>query len=261
MYKMVSKIKGIYGIKNSVTGEYYIGSAVDIDARWRTHQQELKYKCHHSDKLQAAWDKYGHKKFSLEIIEVIDDSHNITLAEREQYWILHYDSYHKGYNATPVASRPHTLTDRERENRDASMAFEKYYGIYEPKYIKQIRSQPLEYDEEAQKIWEIEFSKVNKQRNFYRLVGWLLFFLGNISYILYMIFYQIFPALMFFGIAFLTILFISLCIGSLKGEEWEKLKQVEPKGIAKQAQDNIIKAEKDKRRSRWKKGRFHCGWY
>lgn len=260
---MVSKIKGIYGIKNSVTGEYYIGSAVDIDKRWRIHLQELKNKCHHSDKLQTAWDKFGNKKFSLEIIEVIDDSDNITLAGREQHWISYYDSYYKGYNATPVASRPHTLTDQEREEHDANIAFEKYYGFYEPQYISQIRWQPLEYDEEAQKIWEIKFSKVNKQRNFYRLMGWLLFFLGNIisfSVLLYKLLHGMFLAMYLLAPAFFTILIISLIIHDLKGEEWKKLKQVEPRGLAKQAQDKLIQAEKNKR-SRWGKARFRRGWY
>ena len=42
-------------------------------------------------------NKYGIEHFQIEQIEEVPDNQ---VAEREQYWISYYDSYHKGYNAT-----------------------------------------------------------------------------------------------------------------------------------------------------------------
>src|SRR5205085_7831949 len=171
--------KGIYCIRNSITGERYIGSSVNIEARWLIHKTQLNRKCHHSPKLQAAWSKYGQRSFVFEIIEGIVDSENKTLTQREQYWLDHHDSYRKGYNSTSVASRPHTLTDRERDLRAEAISL----GIYKPKYVEQIEAQnPLKYDLEEQKRWELKFAKLCKLRNRHICFGWLFFIVATLFY-------------------------------------------------------------------------------
>jgi group I intron endonuclease len=59
---------GIYVIRNLVNGKRYIGSSVDIFARWRQHRHALKRGTHHSSHLQNAWRKYGSEAFRFEVL-------------------------------------------------------------------------------------------------------------------------------------------------------------------------------------------------
>lgn len=56
---------GIYKIENKINGKLYIGSAVNIEARWRGHRCDLEKGKHHSSILQRAWRKYGSEAFSF----------------------------------------------------------------------------------------------------------------------------------------------------------------------------------------------------
>ncbi|HEY0005287.1 MAG TPA: GIY-YIG nuclease family protein [Pyrinomonadaceae bacterium] len=236
--------KGIYCIRNSITGERYVGSSVNIEARWLVHKAQLNRRCHHSFKLQAAWNRYGQRTFFFEIIEEIIDKENKTLAQREQHWLDHYDSYRNGYNSNPIASRPFTLTDEERDLRAELIR----YGLYEPKYVQQIKSQnPLKYDLEKQKLWEAKYESVRKQRSRRILYGWLFFIVAIISWMLLAVKFS--PMIiMLLPILIWPLIIVSMVIGSSKSEELEELKKAEPRSIAQQEQDKIIKVEKEKRR-------------
>jgi group I intron endonuclease len=94
---------GIYQIKNTVTGKIYIGSAVDIDKRWREHIRTLSNNKHHSVTLQRSYNKHNTSDFIFEVIEECDRS---VLIEREQYWIDELNSYKNGYNCSPTAGSP-----------------------------------------------------------------------------------------------------------------------------------------------------------
>ena len=54
----MSKISGIYEIRNIITGDRYIGSSVDILKRFTTHKRFLKQGSHHSIILQNSFNKY-----------------------------------------------------------------------------------------------------------------------------------------------------------------------------------------------------------
>jgi group I intron endonuclease len=91
---------GIYKIEH-VGGKVYVGSAVNIHARWRVHMCLLNSNKHHSKKLQRAWNKYGLDEFSFTVIETVEDKS--LLVEREQYHIDVLDSFRKGFNSSPTA--------------------------------------------------------------------------------------------------------------------------------------------------------------
>lgn len=88
---------GIYEIVNKVNGKRYVGSSVDIEARWRIHRHHLRTGKHHSIALQRAWDKYGEASFDFKIIEKCSRD---SLIAREQYYL---DSGYD-YNCSPTAS-------------------------------------------------------------------------------------------------------------------------------------------------------------
>ena len=43
---------GIYAIRNTQNGKMYIGESIDIEQRWKVHQEDLDNGNHHSYKLQ-----------------------------------------------------------------------------------------------------------------------------------------------------------------------------------------------------------------
>lgn len=94
---------GIYIIKNLVNNKIYIGSAVDIDRRWRKHKTQLNKRKHHSKHLQAAWNIYGKQSFKFEILEEVSNPEH--LLAYEQVYLDYYKSYEEnnGYNICKIA--------------------------------------------------------------------------------------------------------------------------------------------------------------
>lgn len=121
--KKVLMASGIYKIKNLINDKIYIGSAFDLEKRWKWHSSRLKNNSHWNTHLQKAWNKYGSDNFIFEIIEKVDmyDNENKTdfkyrlVDGREQYYLdnlLFANSYlngtnniflELGYNMNPMA--------------------------------------------------------------------------------------------------------------------------------------------------------------
>src|SRR5690242_20644116 len=94
---------GIYAIMNTVNGKQYVGSAVNIAARWRAHRSGLQRGYHRNPHLQAAWNKYGADAFTFTVLEYCPlDS----LISREQYWLDTLDTVAHGYNILAIAHSP-----------------------------------------------------------------------------------------------------------------------------------------------------------
>lgn len=94
---------GIYQITCWINGKIYIGSAVNIEKRWRVHRSDLKLKKHGSITLQRAWYKYGKENFTFHVLELVEDK--TKLIEREQHWFDLLKPFDPtiGYNINPVA--------------------------------------------------------------------------------------------------------------------------------------------------------------
>ncbi len=86
-------ITGIYCIENIINFKKYIGRAINIYGRKRSHFFALKNNIHHGNHFQRAWNKYGENAFIFYIIEIcsIED-----LNDREKFWISHFKTF--GYN-------------------------------------------------------------------------------------------------------------------------------------------------------------------
>jgi group I intron endonuclease len=97
------KNTGIYMIKNELNGKVYIGSSINIKARWARHKTQLKNNIHTSKHLQSAYNKYGADKFFFEIIQYCDRN---DLAKNEQWWIDHFNAsnHKKGYNIKSIVN-------------------------------------------------------------------------------------------------------------------------------------------------------------
>lgn len=93
---------GIYRIINSVNGNIYIGSSVDLIRRRKQHFIALLNNKHFNNHLQSAYNKYGECNFEFEVIENIDFCEDLQekLLEREQYYL---DLLKPEYNICRIA--------------------------------------------------------------------------------------------------------------------------------------------------------------
>lgn len=91
------KISGVYQILNKVNNKSYIGSSINIHARWARHICDLNNNVHHSLYLQRAWNKYGKDSFIFTILEERDKE---DLIKREDYF---FSFYRPEYNICPTA--------------------------------------------------------------------------------------------------------------------------------------------------------------
>jgi group I intron endonuclease len=96
---------GIYRIRCVLNEKIYVGSAVNLMARWSVHRYLLSRGKHNSIHLQRAWDKNGFKAFEFEVLEHVEKSR---LLEREQCYLDQLMPFgHRGYNISPTAGNTH----------------------------------------------------------------------------------------------------------------------------------------------------------
>lgn len=76
---------GIYCILNRVTGEAYVGQAVDIPRRKEQHFTALRCGKHHAKRLQTSFDQYGQKAFAFNVLERCPPTE---LDAKEHEWML-----------------------------------------------------------------------------------------------------------------------------------------------------------------------------
>lgn len=94
---------GIYAITHVASGRCYIGSSVNMRARWKTHQWLLEHGRHHNTHMQRAWDKYEPSAFAFKVLEEVPDL-NMLLAREQHYLDLVRE---RGtYNFGKLASAP-----------------------------------------------------------------------------------------------------------------------------------------------------------
>ncbi len=93
----------IYGILNLLNGKIYIGSAVNIYHRLRTHRSKLKHNQHANKHLQSAWNEYGELAFEFVVLDYVLWKSN--LVEREQAWmeLTNCCEPQLGYNLRKIA--------------------------------------------------------------------------------------------------------------------------------------------------------------
>lgn len=110
------KQTGIYVIKNTITGQFYVGSAKNIKKRKYIHFYKLSKNIHHNKYLQNSFNYYGFEAFEFKILETCSKE---LLIEREQHWIDQYfDDQKQCFNMNKDASswfgRKHSAETREK---------------------------------------------------------------------------------------------------------------------------------------------------
>ena len=111
-------ISGLYEIRNLVTDKIYIGSAVDIDSRIKSHKSLLCRNKHYNKKVQNSWVKYGEENFSFKKILVCSKKN---LIFYEQLYLDLYSCVDQGFNISRIAGSPlgvkHSAVTNNRKGR------------------------------------------------------------------------------------------------------------------------------------------------
>ena len=108
---------GIYKITNHVTGKSYIGQSEDIEYRFKEHKWHKQLSIGHDI------DVYGEENFSFEVLEECSVD---KLDEKEDYYILKYDTRNNGYNIKRGGQ--HNIGE---SNSNAKLTEEDVYNIRE----------------------------------------------------------------------------------------------------------------------------------
>ena len=82
---------GVYSIKNTITGQFYIGQSIEYRRRWIGHKSRLRRNKHENYKMQEDYAKYGLDVFEFEIIKEFPcDTTPDVLLEEETRMIAEY---------------------------------------------------------------------------------------------------------------------------------------------------------------------------
>lgn len=95
----MTKISGIYLIRQVSSGLIYIGSSSNVHKRWQQHRRELNKGIHHNSRLQGAWAKFGSDDF---VFMVVDRCPNDELEYCEQFFLDTLKPWlpHNGFNGS-----------------------------------------------------------------------------------------------------------------------------------------------------------------
>ena len=90
-YKKRTSVAGIYALRCGVTGEVWVGQALDLDKIQNRIWFSLRTGSHINRGLQDAWSTYGDTAFSLEILERLEKEEtpylrDALLKERVAHW-------------------------------------------------------------------------------------------------------------------------------------------------------------------------------
>lgn len=78
---MLKPVCGIYEIKNTNTGQCYIGQSKTIIARWASHFNQLGEGRHNLRALQRDWNEHGPEAFTATIVKTVDNVADLLVEE------------------------------------------------------------------------------------------------------------------------------------------------------------------------------------
>lgn len=110
---------GIYCIEHIESGKKYIGKSIDVNTRLRKHKLLLTNEEFSSDRVNRhlwhAVQKYGWSAFKCYVVEELPNDTN--LAEREIYWMDHFNTLDRtfGYNIVRDSPEYVSVADETRD--------------------------------------------------------------------------------------------------------------------------------------------------
>jgi group I intron endonuclease len=101
----LSRSSGVYEIRCLVTNRVYVGSSVNVHARWLQHRNRLRSGRHCNSFLQRAWNSHGENNFQVLVLELCNETQ---LLRAEQKWIDERRCVNRllGFNVCAIAGAP-----------------------------------------------------------------------------------------------------------------------------------------------------------
>ncbi len=109
---------GIYALRNTVSGGFYIGSSTNIPARLRNHRSTLTRGVHDNPRLQASWNKYGPAAF---VFEPICFSEPADVLATEQRLLDKLVSHPRCYNLATLVNGGAPVPESRQRMREAQL--------------------------------------------------------------------------------------------------------------------------------------------
>ena len=113
----MNKIRAVYKITNTITGDFYIGSSKNVKRRWESHKWPSRWKQYPNNPMYQDMQKYGIDKFVFEILAEVEVE---KLKEAEQEFI---EKLQPTYNSN--RANGWDIERRKEANRKASRKYEK----------------------------------------------------------------------------------------------------------------------------------------
>lgn len=154
---MRNKACGVYKIENTITGDFYIGSSIDVKRRWREHKRPSRWKANPNSQLYKDMKKYGVDKFDFQILTEVEPEQ---LKETEQQFIEMLKPTYNNYNAKGLD------VERYKEHlKEYSKEYHKSdkYKEYNKEYIKEYQKSDKykEYKKEHDKEYQNKLCSYN----------------------------------------------------------------------------------------------------
>lgn len=109
---MRTKVPGVYVIRNTKTGDLYIGGSLSsVRRRLGNHRRQLDRGTHHNPHLKSAWRKYGKKVFEFRPL-IFCESDQVRVIEQHLL-----DTWSPKYNCSKSAYHPRAGVKASRKTR------------------------------------------------------------------------------------------------------------------------------------------------
>ena len=149
------KTSGVYEIINTITGDFYIGSSVDLKRREREHFRESAWKHNQNKPLYKYMQQYGKENFLFKTIWLC------VPEELKKYEQIAIDKYNPKYNVCAAytgMSKEEYDKQYRKENADSIKQQRKQYRKEHADSIKQ-------YNKQYNKEHSDSIKQYNKQYN------------------------------------------------------------------------------------------------
>jgi len=80
--KLPAMRSGIYEIRNQIDGKTYIGSAINLNERWRQHRAAFRRGDHVNKHLMSAWHRDGDATFTFKPLLICAPEHLLLFEQR-----------------------------------------------------------------------------------------------------------------------------------------------------------------------------------
>lgn len=152
------KNSGVYIVKNIITGDFYIGSSVNLSRRLNDHRNKLSKNKHHNILLQRSYNKYGVHSFSFSIVCHCDI--NLILYLEQQYIL----SMKPTYNIAESTSAPMLGKRHSEESRNKMELRQVFRGKDHPCY-------GVKWSEEYKQKWIKSRIGIKRSESFKRKIS------------------------------------------------------------------------------------------